>query len=49
MSTLNDARKPSLKDKLAAKEAALKKEVIAVESEIQAVEVAKKRAGKKKN
>ena len=45
MSLIN-IRKPALKDKLAAQEVALKAEAEAVDSEIKAVEVAKKRAGK---
>jgi|CXWL01.1.fsa_nt_gi hypothetical protein len=47
MSTLNEARQPSLKDKLAAQEKALIKEEVAVEVELEAVKKAKKRAGKK--
>ena len=46
MSTLNEARQPSLKDKLAAQEKALAQEAVAVDTEIKAVKKAKKRAGK---
>lgn len=44
--SLTNSRRPNLKDKLAAQEAALRAEAIAVESEIKAVKGAKKRAGK---
>ena len=47
MSTLTEARQPSLKDKLAAQEKALVQEAVAVETEINAVKKAKKRASKK--
>jgi len=47
MSTLNEAKSPSLKDKLAAQERALQAEAVAVDSEMKAVKVAKNRAGKK--
>ena len=44
--SLTSAKSPSLKDKLAAQEKALKEESVAVENEIKAVKKAKKRAGK---
>ena len=44
--SLTASRRPSLKDKLAAQEAALEQEAVAVEEEIVAVKKAKKRAGR---
>ena len=47
MSTLNEARQPSLKDKLTAQESALKAEADSVSEELAAVKKAKKRASKR--
>lgn len=45
--SLTNFKAPSLKDKHAAQEAALKEEIVAVEAELGAVKKAKKRASKK--
>lgn len=44
--SLHKSKSPSLKDKLAEQEAALKEEEVAVETELKAVSKAKSRAGK---